>query len=130
MKKFGTIMAVILGLILLTVVSFTLRSCGIFQNHVEKSMENAVISYDEYQNIKATCDQLNTDLGIVQSTPETDRQFEQFTKSQRINSIKSNLNRWVEEYNAKSKHIDKKWWKSDALPYQLNVNEFSNYSKQ
>jgi len=92
-------------------------------------MENAVISYDEYQNIKATCDQLNTDLGIVQSTPETDRQFEQFTKSQRINSIKSNLNRWIEEYNAKSKHIDKKWWKSGELPYQLNINQFDNYNK-
>jgi len=122
-------MLVVLILVGITLLSFTCRSCDILQRHVENSMENAVITYDEYQNIKATCDQLNTDLGIVQSTPETDRQFEQFTKAQRINAIKSNLNRWVEEYNAKSKHIDKKWWKSDALPYQLNVNQFDNYNK-
>lgn len=127
MRTFGTIMAVILGIFLLSVVSFTCRSCNILQNHVAKSMEDAVVNYDEYQNIKATCDQLNTDLGIVEATPENDRQFEQFTKAQRINAIKSNLNRWVEEYNAKSKHIDKKWWKSSELPYQLNVNQFSNY---
>jgi len=129
MRTFGQIMLVVLILMGITLLSFTCRSCDILQRHVENSMENAVISYDEYQNIKATCDQLNTDLGIVQSTPETDRQFEQFTKAQRINATKSNLNRWVEEYNAKSKHIDKKWWKSDALPYQLNVNDFSNYNK-
>jgi hypothetical protein len=91
-------------------------------------MENAVISYDEYQDIYATCNKLNTDLGIIQSTPDNDKQFNQFSKSQRINSIKQNLNRWVEEYNAKSKHIDKKFWKSDALPYQLSVNQFSNYN--
>jgi len=127
MKTFGTVMLVILILVGISVVSFTCRSCNILQNHVAKSMEDAVVNYDEYQNIKATCDQLNTDLGIVEATPENDRQFEQFTKAQRINSIKSNLNRWVEEYNAKSKHIDKKWWKSGELPYQLNVNQFSNY---
>jgi hypothetical protein len=92
-------------------------------------MENAVVSYDEYQDIYATCNKLNTDLGIIQSTPETDKQFEQFSKAQRINTIKQNLNRWVEEYNAKSKHIDKKLWKSDALPYELSVNQFSNYNK-
>ena len=129
MRTFGQFMLVVLILAGITLLSFTCRSCDILQRHVENSMENAVISYDEYQNIKATCDQINTDLGILQSTPETDRQFEQFTKAQRINATKSNLNRWVEEYNAKSKHIDKKWWKSDALPYQLNVNDFSNYNK-
>jgi Holliday junction resolvasome RuvABC endonuclease subunit len=92
-------------------------------------MEDAVVNYDEYQNIYATCNQLNTDLGIIQATPDDDKQFEQFSKAQRINSIKQNLNRWVEEYNAKSKHIEKKFWKSDALPYMLDVNQFSNYNK-
>ena len=92
-------------------------------------MENAVISYDEYQDIYATCTKLNIDLGIYQTTPDTDPQFEQFSKAQRINTIKVNLNRWCEEYNAKSKHIDKKWWKSKDLPYTLSVEQFSNYNK-
>jgi len=122
-------MLVVLILIGVTVVSFAFRSCDIFRNHVYNSMENAVISYDEYQDIYATCNKINTDLGIIQSTPGNDKQFDQFSKAQRINSTKQNLNRWVEEYNAKSKHIDKKVWKSSALPYQLDVNQFSNYNK-
>ena len=127
MKTFGYIFLFVLGLILLTIVSFSVRSCSIFQDHVEKSMENAVISYDEYQDIYGTCKQLNADLGVIKETPETDKQFEQFSKAQRINAIKQNLNRWIAEYNAKSKHIDKKWWKSDALPYELSTNLFNNY---
>lgn len=129
MKTFGQIM---LGILIFAGISATLFTCNLIsigEKHVENSVENAVISYDEYQNIYATCNQLNTDLGILQSTPETDKQFEQFSKSQRVNAIKSNLNRWVEEYNAKSTHIDKKWWKSDKLPYQLSVEQFSNYNK-
>ena len=129
MKTFGQIMLGVLIFIGLSVFLFTCNVINIGKKHITNSMENAVISYDEYQNIYATCNQLNTDLGIVQSTPDKDKQFEQFSKAQRINAIKSNLNRWVEEYNSKSKHIDKKWWKSDALPYQLSVEQFSNYNK-
>ena len=90
-------------------------------------MENAVISYDEYQDIYATCQQINDDLGVIKSTPDDDPQFQQFSKAQRINALKQNLNRWINEYNAKSKHIDKKWWKSSDLPYSLSINQFSNY---
>jgi hypothetical protein len=120
-------MLCIVGFIFLTIISFTCGIINIGANHVERSVENAVVSYDEYQDIYRTCKKLNTDLGVIQSTPDNDKQFDQFSKSQRINAIKMDLNRWVEEYNAKSKHIDKKWWKSDELPYQLDVNQFSNY---
>ena len=129
MKTFGQIILIVVILCGITLLSFTCRSCDIFTKHVTNSMENAVISYDEYQDIYHTCTKLNTDLGIVQSTPDTDKQFEQFSKAQRINTIKQNLNRWIEEYNAKSKHIDKKWWKSNELPYSLDVNQFSNYAR-
>lgn len=97
------------------------------EKHITNSMENAVISYDEYQDIYGTCKQINSDLGVIKETPDNDPQFLQFSKAQRVNTLKQNMNRWVNEYNAKSKHIDKKWWKSDALPYELNVNQFSNY---
>jgi len=118
----------ILGFVVFCIVLFTCRIIGIGSNHVTNSMENAVISYDEYQNIYATCKQLNSDLGVIKSTPESDIQFNQFSKSQRINAIKSNLNRWIEEYNSKSKHIDKQWWKYSELPYQLTSDQFSNYN--
>jgi hypothetical protein len=128
MKTFGTIVLVLLAMVAISVLAFTCNTCNIAQNHVEESMKNAVVSYDEYQNIYNTCDQLNTDLGNLQSIPETDKQFDQITKSQRVFAIKANLNRWVTEYNAKSEHIDKKLWKSGKLPYRLDVNNYSNYN--
>lgn len=127
MKTTGKIIIGILIFIALLALSFTVRTCSIAQNHVENSMKNAVISYDEYQDIYATCVQLNLDLGVIKDTPETDSQFSQFSKQQRINTLKQQLNRWINEYNAKSKHIDKKWWKSSELPYSLESNQFSNY---
>jgi len=127
MRTFGIISAMIGIVLLLSIFGFVGRSCSIAQNHAYKSMENAVISYDEYQDLYATCNKCNEDLGIVKATPDNDPQFEQFSKAQRINTIKQSLNRWVQEYNAKSKHIDKKWWKSDELPYKLSVTQFSNY---
>lgn len=128
MSSFKQGMLVILAIVIVSVILFTCNIISIGGKHVTNSMENAVTSYDEYQNIYATCNQLNADLGVIQSTPDNDKQFSQFSKSQRINAIKSNLNRWIEEYNAKSKHIDKKWWKSSELPYQLSSNQFSNYN--
>lgn len=125
----GVLLA-IAALICMSVLLFTCNVIGIGAKHVTNSMENAVISYDEYQNIKATCDQLNTNLGIVQSTPSDDAQFSQFSKAQRENAIREQLSRWVNEYNAKSQHIDKKWWKSGDLPYRLDVTQFSNYQNK
>jgi hypothetical protein len=127
MKTSSKVGLSILLLIALSVVLFTFRTCGIAEKHITNSMDNAVISYDEYQDIYATCKQINSDLGVIKETPENDSQFAQFSKAQRLNSMRQNLNRWINEYNAKSKHIDKKWWKSSDLPYELSSNQFSNY---
>ncbi len=127
MKTVGYVFLGIIAIIALIVGSFTCNLLGIGAKHVENSVQNAVSSYDEYQDIYATCDQLNANLGILNSTPDNDKQFEQISKAARINQVKMQLNRWVQEYNAKSKHIDKKFWKSDKLPYQLSINDYSNY---
>lgn len=57
-------------------------------SHVTTSVQNAVINYDNYQEMYNTCSKLNTDLGIIESTPETDKQFLQFSKAQHINATK------------------------------------------
>lgn len=129
MKTFGIVIACIFGLFVLMGVGFMCNVGSIFTGHVYKSMQDAVINYDNYQDTYNTCVKLNQDLAIVQNTPDNDKQFEQFSKAQRINAIKTNLNRWVEDYNSKSKQIDKNLWKSAVLPYQLSVNDFSNYNK-
>lgn len=100
-----------------------------FFNRSERIVSTGIIRYEEFQEIYNTCQKLNTDLAIIQQTSETDRQFEQFSKEQRLNAIKQNLNRWVEDYNAKSKVWTRSMWKSNTLPYQLSVNDFSNYNK-
>jgi len=50
-----------------------------------------------------------------------------FSKSERINAIRQNMNRWIEEYNAKSRMITRSAWKSGSLPYQLSTSDFSCY---
>lgn len=110
-------------------VGLIIGGCNLFFNTAKKAthIEDAVQVYEEFQEIYNTCQKLNTDLGIIQATPETDKQFDQFSKAQRLNAIKQNLNRWVEDYNAKSKMWGRSLWKSNSLPYQLSVNDFSNY---
>jgi uncharacterized protein YajQ (UPF0234 family) len=127
MKTFGYVVLVILGLVALSAISFGIRSCNIARTHVTNSMENAVVSYDEYQDIYNTCLKLNEDLGVMKSTADDDIQFQQISKSQRVTNLKLTLNRWIAEYNSKSKYIDKKYWKSSELPQTLSTNQFSNY---
>lgn len=116
-------------LIWIVALSFVIGGLIWFFNRSERIVTTGIIRYEEFQEIYNTCQKLNTDLSIIQQTPETDRQFEQFTKAQRLNSIKQNLNRWVEDYNAKSKVWTRSMWKSNSLPYRLSVNDFSNYNK-
>lgn len=96
-------------------------------NRTIKTVDNGIIHYEEFQDINNTCIKLNTDLCNMKDLSETDKMFEQFSKAQRINTIKTNLNRWVQEYNAKSKMFNRNIWKSSALPYELQINQFTCY---
>ena len=87
-------------------------------------IDDAVQNYEQYQEIYNTCIKLNTDLCNIKELPENDKMFEQFSKAQRILAIKTNLNRWVEDYNAKSKMWGRSLWKSSSLPYQLSTTQF------
>lgn len=117
-----------LGVIFSFILIFLLGILGKGCNHIEKSVDNAVISYEEYTEIYHSCAKINTDLCNMRSMPETDKSFEQFSKAQRINTLKTQLNNWVEQYNAKSKMINRSVWKSSSLPYQLHCEEFTCYN--
>jgi hypothetical protein len=90
-------------------------------------IDDAVQNYEEFQNLYNTCVKLNTDLCNMNALDGNDKMFESFSKAQRLNAIKTNLNRWVEEYNAKSKMWGRNLWRSKALPQTLNVNDFNCY---
>lgn len=126
-KPWKIVLWCLVGIIALSVLAFTCNIFSIGAGHVEKSMQDAVINYNEYQDMYATCQQINDNLGVLKSTPDDDPQFKDFSKANRINAQKMQLNRWVNEYNAKSQHIDKKWWKSSTLPYRLATSDFCNY---
>lgn len=117
------------SLIAIMLASVFIWTCNKATNVADNVIDNAQVNYHEFQDIYNTCQKLNTDLGIMQATPDTDKQFDQFSKAQRINAIKSNLNRWVEQYNSNSKKWDVGMWKSHELPYQLDITQFSNYNK-
>ena len=108
-------------------VMFVVSGIIWFFNTTVKTTENAIIRYEEFQDTYNTCVKLNTDLCNMNNLPETDIMFQQFSKVQRINTIKTNLNRWVEDYNAKSKMWNRSLWKSSQLPYQLSTNQFNCY---
>jgi len=128
MKTFRIVVLVILGIVALSVFGFMGTTCNNAQNQVQDHVvNNSFDSYEEYQEIYNTCQKLNTDLCNIKDVPDSDKMFEQFSKSQRIVNIKQTLNRWIEEYNAKSKMWNRFMWKSKGLPYQLSTTDFNCY---
>jgi hypothetical protein len=100
---------------------------GFLCNRTVTTVDNGIVHYEEFQELYNTCEKLNIDLCNMKDLPETDKMFEQFSKAQRVNTIKTNLNRWIEDYNSKSKMWNRSLWKSSALPYQLSTNQFNCY---
>lgn len=122
-------LAIFGGIVLLTLLSIFVWTCNKATNVADNVVDNAMVNYQEFQDIYNTCSKLNTDLGNMSATADNDPMFAQFSKGQRMLAIKTNLNRWIEQYNSNSKKWNQAMWKSKALPYQLSVNDFSNYNK-
>ena len=112
--------------VILSVISVSTFIC----NRAVKTVDNGIVHYEEFQELYNTCTKINPDLCNMNELPETDIMFAQFSKAQRIMQIKTNLNRWVEDYNSKSKMWNRSLWKSSSLPYQLDVNQFNCYSSK
>ena len=124
--KYVTI--VILAIIGISVLSFIMTTCNNASDQAQEHViKNSFNSYEEFQEIYNTCQKLNTDLCNIKEVPESDKMFDQFSKSQRITGIRQTLNRWIEEYNGKSKMWNRSLWKSKQLPYQLSTSDFSCY---
>ena len=100
---------------------------GWLLNRANRVAETAFIRYEEFQELSNICDKINTDLCNMRELPEDDKMFEQFSKAQRINTLKTQLNRWVEDYNAKSKMWNRSMWKSSTLPYQISTKDYNCY---
>ena len=82
--------------------------------------------YEEFYSMYNTCQKLDADIGVTIAIPDSDATFSQFSKAQRVGMLKMQLNRWINEYNAKSRMSSRSLWKSTTLPYQLDSNDFKN----
>jgi len=108
-------------------IALLLSVIGFMANRATEAthLKDATRTYEEFQEIYNTCTKINQDLCNMKELPETDVMFEQFSKAQRVNTLRTQLNRWVEDYNAKSKMWGKSVWKSNELPYQLSNQNFN-----
>lgn len=124
---FGTIGV----LILISCIMFFTGVLGTGFNQAVKAthIDDAVETYEEFQSIYNTCVKLNTDLCAKRDIPADDAGFSLISKSQQVFGLKANLNRWVEEYNAKSKMWGRSLWKSSKLPFELSVDQFTCYQE-
>lgn len=111
------------------VIVFIALTVGIYTcNKVkENTTDNAFQSYEEFQSMYNTCVQLNADLCTLDSVKADDPMFAQFSKSSRINTKRQQMNRWINEYNAKSNMKNRALWKSQTLPSQLTTAQFNCY---
>lgn len=114
-------------LVWLTVFFLLLGGLVWFLTRAEQTVDSGIVHYEEFQEIYNTCQKINSDLATIKAIPDDDKAFSAFSKQQQMAAKKQQLTRWVEEYNAKSKMWNRSVWKSSALPYQLSVNDFSNY---
>lgn len=114
--------------LLLISLTFILSIVIFLVNRSVKVVDNGIIHYDEFQELYNTCKNIDKDICLMKDIPDNDESFKQFSKAQRINTIKTQLNRWVEDYNSKSKMWNRNLWKSKELPYQLDVTQFNCYN--
>jgi len=88
-------------LIILTFVGLSILTW--ICTRTSQTIDYAIINYEEFQDTYNTCVKLNTDLCNMKDLDPKDPMFDQFSKNQRVNTLRTQLNRWVEDYNAKSK---------------------------
>ena len=122
-----TVLATI-GVIILCVILFIgLWIFGHGMKHADTIADNAIINYEEFQEIYNTCQKLDSDLAVLKAIDENDKMFAMISKAGTLTSKRQLMNRWVEEYNGKSKMWNRSLWKSNKLPYQLSSRDFPNY---
>lgn len=85
--------------------------------------DHIIASYEEFQNMYNTCQKICDDISVLKSSNVTSESG--FSKEDRMVALKNNLNRWIQEYNSKSRQLTRNKWKNTELPYQLSTEYFN-----
>ena len=118
----------VFGIVVLCILAFVaLWFFGHAMFHADKIANEAIINYEEFQEIYNTCQKIDHDMAAIKAVDEKDQMFAMTSKAAMLTAKRQQMNRWVEEYNAKSKMWNRSLWKSSKLPYQLSTNDFPNY---
>lgn len=75
--------------------------------------------YDQYNQIEA----MRMNIASISETINTCKGEERQRKNTELQGLKLVLNNSIAEYNSKSRQITRKLWKSETLPYQLEMNK-------
>lgn len=106
------------------VLLFLAGAVSFFGRRSVQILDTAVIRYEEFQEIYNTTRALNQKLCNLRAITDADPMFKDISKSAQVVGLQNNLTRWIEEYNAKSRMWNRSLWKSQSLPYELNVADF------
>lgn len=112
------------GLILVLLVG---SGIAFVANRTVRTVDNAFIHYEDFQEMYNSCKAIDGKLCAIKQVDEKDKMFDQISKAAQITGLKNNMNRWVEEYNAKSRMWNRSLWKSSNLPYELTTSQFPCY---
>lgn len=113
----------IAGILSLIVIVFGLAGIlgGVFEKVTDAT--HIISSYEEYEDMYATCEKISQDICVLEKS-NVDATTG-FSKSERLLNYENNMNRWINEYNSKSRQKHKNLWKSSDLPYKLNRSDFN-----
>lgn len=109
---------------LLFAISLAFWVINVFFYGANKAVTQGPTRYEEYEEIYQTCEQISQDICNIKDVPTTDKMFEQFSKEQRLNALRTKMNRWTTDYNGKSRMITRSMWKSGHLPQTLSATDF------
>lgn len=116
------------GMILLTVALFGLYNFLSTPARIAAKVtdpDHIIESYEEFQSIYNTTKKLCADLKALDVLEEGSTSGG-FTKVDRQIALQQQINRWVQEYNAKSRMLTRNQWKNPNLPYQLSNDKICN----
>ena len=110
-----------LFILVAVVLGITGKVVGVFDKVTNST--HIISSYEEYEDMYAACEKISQDICVLEKSDVSETAG--FNKSERLLSYENKMNRWINEYNSKSRQIHKNLWKSSDLPHKLIRSDFT-----
>lgn len=116
MKTILIVSVVIIGIVGIIATQFV---SGLANKTItpERIIDNYEWFYDQYNQIQS----MQSNATTLQESINTFQGEEKARKQTELQGLKMVLNNSIAEYNSKSRQITRKMWKSESLPYQMEM---------